>query len=255
MVAEINYNIEDFTEENYRRLVQIAKSNNTIFNFMEALDIEGGGILFRHDIDFSVHRALVLSEIEKDEGVQGTYFVYLHSRFYNVLEMEITDLLKNIIANGSLIGLHFEPSYYNLEINDREQLISKIKTEKRILEEIIGVNVSVLSFHNPDVGGDWYKIDDLWLGDTLNVYSRYFRENFEYCSDSNGYWRFQRLEDVLACSKDKRIQVLTHPGWWQKKVMYPYDRVKRCVEGRKNHNLELYNSELKKSKRLNIRGE
>ena len=43
MAAKINYNIEDFTEENYRRLVQIAKSNNTIFNFMEALDIEGGG--------------------------------------------------------------------------------------------------------------------------------------------------------------------------------------------------------------------
>lgn len=42
MAVSINYNIEDFTEENYRRLVQIAKSNNPIFNFMNALDIEGG---------------------------------------------------------------------------------------------------------------------------------------------------------------------------------------------------------------------
>lgn len=255
MAVSINYNIEDFTEENYRRLVQIAKSNNPIFNFMNALDIEGGGILLRHDIDFSVHRAFALSEIEKDEDVQSTYFVYLHSQFYNVLEREITDLLKKIIANGSLIGLHFEPCYYNLEISDRERLFNKIKIEKKFLEEILDVNVSVLSFHNPDVGGEWYKIDDLWLGDVLNVYSRYFRENFEYCSDSNGYWRFQRLEDVLVKSNGKKIQILTHPGWWQKKVMYPYDRVKRCVEGRKDHNLEVYSNTLDRLRRANIRRE
>lgn len=254
MAAKIDYNIEDFTEENYRRLLNIAKSNNTICNFMEAIDAERG-IVLRHDIDFSVHRAFALSEIEKDEGVQSTYFVYLHSQFYNALEREVTDLLKKIIQNGSLIGLHFEPGYYDLDINEKERLMSKIMMEKEILENILEVNISVISFHNPDVGGDWYKANDLWFGDTLNVYSSYFRENFEYCSDSNGYWRFQRLEDVLLHSKDKKIQILTHPGWWQKKAMYPYDRVKRCVEGRRQHNLELYTNALERSKRLNIRGE
>lgn len=254
MAAKTDYNIEDFTEENYRRLLHIAKTNNIICNFMEALDAERG-IVLRHDIDFSVHRAFALSEIEKDEGIQSTYFVYLHSQFYNTLEREVTDLLKKIIANGCFIGLHFEPAWYNLEISDKERLLNKIKMEKEILEQILDVNISVLSFHNPDVGGDWCKINDLWLGDTLNVYGSYFRENFEYCSDSNGYWRFRRLEDVLVDSKNKKIQILTHPGWWQKEAMYPYERVRRCVEGRDNHNLELYTNTLEKLRRLNIRRE
>ena len=31
----------------------------------------------------------------------------------------------------------------------------------------------------------------------INTYAKYFKENVEYCSDSNGYWRYKRLEDFL----------------------------------------------------------
>ena len=88
--------------------------------------------------------------------------------------------------------------------------------EKKILEEICNVGIRHMSFHNPDISGDWYKINDMWIGGMLNVYAGFFRRNFEYCSDSNGYWRYKRLEGVLVNSRNKRIQVLTHPAWWQK---------------------------------------
>ena len=42
----------------------------------------------------------------------------------------------------------------------------------------------------------------------INVYAKYFIENVEYCSDSDGYWRHKRLEDFLCADYDK-IQVLT----------------------------------------------
>jgi hypothetical protein len=42
----------------------------------------------------------------------------------------------------------------------------------------------------------------------------YFRQEVGYCSDSNGYWRVRRLEDVLREAKDERLQVLTHAEWW-----------------------------------------
>lgn len=51
--------------KNYQRLVWIAKSNNIICNFKEALNIDRG-IIFRHDIDYSVHRAFALSEIGRN---------------------------------------------------------------------------------------------------------------------------------------------------------------------------------------------
>ena len=46
----------------------------------------------------------------------------------------------------------------------------------------------------------------------INAYAKYFKDNVEYCSDSNGYWRHQRLENFLNNKHDK-IQVLTHPVW------------------------------------------
>lgn len=247
----MEYYINDFTEKNYQRLLQIAMFNNRICNFEEALNVEKG-IILRHDIDFSVHRALALSKIEKMEGVQSTYFVHLHSLFYNAMEKEITDILKEIIYNGGLIGLHFDPAYYELEATNGELLNRKILIERNILEQLLDTKINCLSFHNPDVGGAWHKIDDIRLGGMINVYARYFRENFEYCSDSNGYWRFKRLEDVLLDSGDKKIQVLTHPVWWQKEPMYPYERIRRCAESRAANNLKLYSDLLEQLGRENV---
>ena len=86
----------------------------------------------------------------------------------------------------------------------------------------------------------------------INTYAKYFADNVKYCSDSNGYWWFKRLEDFLD-EKHKRIQVLTHPGWYQKKVMRPRERIIRSVQGRANNNLKNYDAILKKHARKNIK--
>lgn len=249
----MEYYIEDFTEENYRRLLQIAKANNKICNFDDALNISSG-IILRHDIDFSVHRAAALSKIEKSENIQSTFFIHLHSQFYHVMEKEITNLLKQMIADGCILGLHFEPGYYDLKIGDVELLNEKALAEKKMLEEICNVEIRHMSFHNPAVGGDWYKIDELYIGGMLNVYAKHFRENYEYCSDSNGYWRFKRLEEVLRNSKGRKIQILTHPVWWQKVPMWPYERVKRSIMCRAENNLSMYSDLLESIGRENVKG-
>jgi len=251
----MNYYINDFTEDNYQRLLNIAKENNIFCNFREALKVKKG-IILRHDIDISVHRALAMSKIERAESIRATYFVYLHSQYYNVMEKDTADILKRIIFNGGIIGLHFEPSYYNSEARDMELLNKKAFFEKNILEELLETKVDYLSFHNPDVGGgEWHKTDDMEIGNMLNVYGKYYRDNFEYCSDSNGYWRYARLENVLLNCKDKRVHVLLHPCWWQREPMYPYDRVKRCVVGRAMSALKSYNKLLDISGRKNVKGE
>ena len=42
-------------------------------------------------------------------------------------------------------------------------------------------------------------------------------EKFKYCSDSNGYWRFESFEELINDTTIKKLYVLTHPVWWQKK--------------------------------------
>ena len=60
----MNYYFDDFTEDNYRQLIKLAKSN---YNFIKYEDYnkKGKNLLWRHDIDFSVHRALKLARRSK----------------------------------------------------------------------------------------------------------------------------------------------------------------------------------------------
>ncbi len=249
----MNYYIEDFTEYNFRKLIKIATNVNMITTYEKAA--RHCGIVFRHDVDYSLNRAVAISIIEKEEGIPSYYFVHLHSDFYNALDHASLSNLKKLIKNERIVGLHFEPGYYGLGTAQIEKLDLYVKKEKTILEDIIGQNITHMSFHNPDIGGEWHKLPLDIIGGLTNVYGPEIQNNFEYCSDSNGYWRFQRLEDVLKLSKGKRIQILTHPGWWQQDVLYPFERIKRCVMGRANQVLKCYEDNLRKYGRLNIKKE
>jgi hypothetical protein len=75
-----------------------------------------------------------------------------------------------------------------------------------------------------------------------------------YCSDSNGYWRFRRLKEVLTQATDPCLQVLTHPGWWQDGIMPPRQRIFRSAYGRAAATLRDYDSGLEVHDRLNHAG-
>ena len=72
----------------------------------------GRHVLWRHDVDVSMHRAARLAEIEAERGVVATYFVNPRSVFYNLLEPEIEVLLRRIRSLGHEIGLHFDAGAY-----------------------------------------------------------------------------------------------------------------------------------------------
>src|SRR5947208_126656 len=101
-------NFSDFTETSYKNLLKIAQSEYRFSRYINRL--EGKHVLWRHDIDFSMHRALRLAQLEKEAGVISTYFLYPHSLFYNFLSRSVIDLVLKIIELGHDIGLHFDPT-------------------------------------------------------------------------------------------------------------------------------------------------
>lgn len=225
-----NFFIEDFTETNYRRLLKLAKEKY-IFAFFNQMDIEKPHVLWRHDCDFSIHRAKKLSEVESEVGVKSTYFILMHSPFYNVFETEICKRIREIISLGHQIGLHFDQSFW--QIPNAEILEQKIQFEKDILENLLEEKLSAVSFHNPifdasiDIRKDTYA-------DLVNAYAPQIYDEYKYVSDSNGYWRYDRLEDVLIAPNYTKLQILTHPEWWVHEPMMPRQRVQRCIDGRAN---------------------
>jgi len=217
----------DFTRENYRRLIRLAKEKYVFRNYNDFNNQERF-ILWRHDVDFSMHGSVKLAKIEAEEGVAATYLLLLHSPFYNLLEHEITTCVREIIGLGHIIGLHFDTSYY--QIRNEKEMFKWLTWEKGILGDLFAQNISVFSFHDPS--NILQKFPDLMYEGMVNTYSQYFQTKVGYCSDSNGYWRFRRLENVLQESSDYSLQVLTHPEWWQDVVMSPKQRLKHCIDGR-----------------------
>jgi hypothetical protein len=243
------YNIEDFTLANYARLIELAKLR---YSFRSFTDCSGDDhfIVWRHDVDFCPPRALDLARIEAAAGVSATYFWHLHSKFYNLLEDDTVNIAKEIRQLGHDNGLHFDIDFHRF--NDVDSLVRWLNREKRILEEVLDCPIESFSFHYNTTLAPHCQ-EDSYAG-MVNATGRFFRENVGYCSDSNGYWRHDRLEDVLRSGKHERLQALTHPVCWQDRPMLPRDRVQKWVQDRAQQCMQWYDNFLHNSGRDNIQG-
>ena len=242
------YHYEDFTRSHYEACIDVAKDNYEFVGYEAALD-EKRNVLWRHDVDFSMHIAKKLAQIEARKNVKATYFIYPHCEFYNLLEKEIFFLVKDIQSMGHDIGLHFDSHFY--DIKDTSELDEALKKEKNLLDTFFEIDVKVFSFHNTN---DFTMSCEEWeYGGMINAYSKFFKSEVGYCSDSNGIWRFSRLMDVLINADFQKLHVLTHPEWWQENPMSPRQKIQRCIEERAMKNLMYYDDLLSRVNRPNIK--
>jgi peptidoglycan/xylan/chitin deacetylase (PgdA/CDA1 family) len=237
---------EDFTIDNYRRLLKLAKAKFT-FSLYDNYEQHDNFILWRHDIDLSVEYSLKLAKIEKEEGVVATYFVLPHSEYYSPLERQSLDQLHEIHDMGHEIGIHYDTHFYH--VSNEEALEINLEKEKRLFKEVLGFEPKVFSYHNPDAFV--LSCDKEYYAGLKNTYAKKIVGNVPYCSDSNGYWRYDRLEDKLKNPEVKNMQVLTHPEWWQEEVKRPSERIKKLIYGRADRNWEFYAAGLQRFGRDN----
>lgn len=239
----------DFTECEYRSLIQLARPKWGFVSFPEH-DLFDRCVLWRHDIDISPNRALALAKIEREEKVSSTFFILLHSDFYNALETETAGVLRSIAAYGHHIGLHFDPTFYGDRIASRDDLENFLRLERGILQDVLGLSVSTFSWHNPTIG-DWGSIEDDTIAGMTSAYGKSIKDRYRYASDSNGVWRHDRIADVLKDNSNDRLHILTHPEWWVPSSSLPRDRVVRAVEGRATSTMKRYDDLLKRCGRPN----
>jgi hypothetical protein len=242
-----DWHFEDFTEASYREILEAATARYAFEPF--GTTTSEPHVLWRHDVDYSVHRAVVLARLEAEMGLRATYFLSLHSDLYNLLEPAVHTRAREIAALGHWLGVHFDPGFHA----DRTlpALAGRAAWEARLLEDALDAPVRVLSLHNPSVSGT-EDLDVEELGGLVHAGARSIRDRYAYVSDSNGYWRFERLPEVLAASEHQRLHVLTHPEWWQAQPMSPRERIVRCIEGRGRASQATYDELLAVNERVNV---
>ena len=227
MTNREKYKFDDFTLDNYQRLIKLAKEKG--FDFIlhkDKYEPARKDIIWRHDVEFEPDIALSMAQIEHKEGVRATYFFQLHCPYYNVLDPHYRQVFYDIKSLGHHVGLHFDSAYWG--INDENQLNDYIVLDKEYLEKNMDVEIDTFSFHNTTPFTQsclQYK-----YGGLINVYSSYFKEHYNYCGDSLGFWRFDRLEDVLNDNNVKHLQVLTHDANWSDEVLSPRKRFEKVMQ-------------------------
>ncbi len=177
-----------------------------------------------------MHRAANLAEIEAREGAFATFFVNPHCSFYNLLEPAVTARARRIAALGHEIGLHFDSGAYGQVTWSAEALEQAVDRERRLMEMILEISIRSVSWHNPDMS-NLLEFDAEEIAGLQNAYSLRMREQYTYCSDSNGYWRFKPMSEVIA-EDHPRLHLLTHPGWWLEMAMPASERIDRAILGR-----------------------
>lgn len=246
MTFEDLYHFNDFTLKNYIQLLVLAKKKYSFAFFDNKL--YNNRILLRHDVEFSIPIALKMAQIEADLGIKATYFIQVHSDFYNTLERETINAVKSILDLGHEIGLHFDSHYWN--ITKEENLDNYLKLDKQTLELYAEKKIRAFSFHNTSK----FLLScrkDKYAG-LINVYSNFYWTNYAYNADSLGYWRFERLEDRIKEAKENSIQILIHDGMWQDEVLPPRKRIHKVIDDRATHLKHNYDSLLKRLDAKNI---
>jgi hypothetical protein len=241
------YAFADFTFERYGELIRLAKKSHQFIHFHE-FPAAYNFVLWRHDIDYSIPNALKLAQIEQMNSVKSTFYVLIHCEHYNVFDRAVMKVLHEINSMGHAIGLHFDSSYYQIETE--KDLLQDLVREKKLLEEALQLEINTFSYHVPSA--EMLAFDNHIYAGMVNAYSRQIKEKAKYCSDSNGYWRFDSIEETILKTQNGPIQILTHPVCWSDKIMSPRERVQECINSRAELLLKEYDEHLRKYGRLNI---
>ncbi|MGC6422227.1 MAG: hypothetical protein ACON47_09810 [Flavobacteriaceae bacterium] len=205
-------------------------------------------VLLRHDIDLSIPSALEIALIEHSFSFKSTFFINIHSDFYNVFEKKSILTLKKIIDLNHSIGIHFDSTYWDIE--NETELEKKLLLEKTIIKDFLGVEPKSFSFHNPTKEILLYD-RDTYAG-LKNAYSNDIKKTYKYCSDSNGYWRHENMFDVVIKGNYNDLHLLTHPGWWRNDAIKPREKVYQIIKARGEDVLKDYDKILEINDRGNI---
>ena len=202
----------DFSHKGYLELLKnIKDSGRPLKSFEGATGYDGPHVILRHDVDFSLHKALEMAQLDHAAGATSTFFILLTAPYYNPLTEEGVQLVKAIAALGHECGLHYDCTGF--EALTEAQRHRRIQVLANALEDATGSPVRTIAQHKPAksaIRQEFPLYRDAY-------HDAYFKD-MPYISDSRRIFFYHT--DVLGFIKQhEKCQLLTHPIWWNKEPM------------------------------------
>lgn len=196
-----------FSPATFRLLLRAAREGGYSFvTFDEAAATRAERVcVLRHDVDSDPAAALEIAEIEAREGVRATYFVMLRSPVYNLFLRANQLLVEEIAALGHAIGLHYDPAFPPRRGRTHTE---QITAERRVLEELLGVPIPAVAFHQPSLVPGAFEIE------VEHAVKANGLDGFHFLADPNQSPRVFDAFDVFRKGEPAKLQLLVHPMWW-----------------------------------------
>jgi hypothetical protein len=182
-----------FTYADYVELIHTFKDNN---------------LWIRHDIDFSINKALQFAEFEATLGIKSMYYVLANGLYYNPYQQENIQKLKMIRELGHAIALHFDLT--SLRDADPETQSNNIQAHRALLEYSTISEINYITFHKP-LNGVQPTFELLQELNKVELYYPDSNRAYKYISDSGSNWREDPKQVALEYPN---VQLNTHPVWW-----------------------------------------
>ena len=239
-----------FSYAEYRNIITLVKQNLPIMDFSEVNDDVNSFCVLRHDIEFSIDRALQMANIEHhDLNVHSTYTVQLRNNTYNALSQKNIEAIQEIESMGHYIGLHQNPP-----MMEDEELVDYILKDIETLEHYYGFEVDRFAFHrcgsNPTLLEKYVEVPN-----KINCYGEDFFHYFSdekpkelrvhYLADSNHEWKYGHPFHIDYWDFPQKMQLLTHPFSWSDNGYDNISNFTKLIQERNKELLDSMNSETK----------
>lgn len=217
----------DFTLHGYAKILDEFSERGYSSRTFHDVKPNSAHLVLRHDIDYCINYAIPLAELEAKMGMCASYYVLLGGEFYNPASKAAKHTLRHLSELGHEVGLHFDASLYN---QDLDSLNKACERECEELEFLLGMAVESVSFHRP---AEALLGMDLPIGGRIHTYQRRFFSEIGYCADSQGRFRYGHPLKHEKVSRKEALQLVTHPVWWFADYAEdPVSRIKSFLKGR-----------------------
>jgi hypothetical protein len=204
-----------FSYAEYAAIIDNLQKKHSIMDYSQIKDDTDNFVVIRHDVEFSVERALKMAVFEGYLGIRTSYLFQIRNNAYNLFSRENIEMVREIKNMGHYVGLHV---HFGM-LEDLNELADYILKEKEAIEKALGFSIDRFSYHRPpkEILQLNLNIDGL-----INTYSeRYFEfktQEFDnvrvkYIADSMHQWKYGYPDETLADQYSK-IQMLVHPDEW-----------------------------------------
>ncbi len=195
----------DLYQQTLRKAIQLGYEFPTVSELRDGVDAHPRFVLMRHDVDTSPRHALQMARLEHSLGVRSSYFILLHSPFYNPAAPPHWDAIREMVDLGFEVGLHYDTEFFLARNIDP---LEGVLSDAAALEKILGIKIVSVSQHRPASSMFLQELNRHFV----DAYNNELMTRVRYVSDSGFKWRGESLADLLG--KHDRIHALIHPTSW-----------------------------------------